>query len=549
MEQWRRIALLIIGLTESIIFSGIVFGWANLLYILQEEGVYSYLCVNNVAEATNLLSEELVREDKYIVSPLASHSLEAFKNSTQDLELLEELGNRKVTELTLKCAEQGNTFTLIYTVAATMYGLTSVFIGFSLDYFGLWATRISGSVMTFTGFFCLVFTTRDESWLLWPALNLIALGTNQLKLCSYQFINLWPTRRSTILFAYGAAFSISATVFTLLQYLYTSGISYRAITLPLAVLSVFTLPVTFLMPIMKVKEYVKTRSPEDIKAGPNPKTINEETTSLNPDKKSEVNGDMAVSVETHPNLGLDASKKIEIPLSSSLLSVSAALHVLWHFINFFMILFYSLSFNAWVYKSTPDSDQVAHYTQVMGICQLTGPLFTPLTGLFTDLRIKAAQKYPDPVKRLMLTIQAPAFSTAMATLCLTALMTCKMFVNKPAIYASMVLVAICRPLVHSSCVSYIRLRFPADHFNRLNGIFTTIVALVMFVQYPIFLWMFSSDKNYDTVGKVLLLSLILSLISPGHMMITKFAKRFAIEQLRVGVRKVVVALRSKVGDF
>lgn len=42
------------------------------------------------------------------------------------------------------CKEQAVQMTLIYTVAAVSYGLTSILIGFSLDIFGLWFTRIIG---------------------------------------------------------------------------------------------------------------------------------------------------------------------------------------------------------------------------------------------------------------------------------------------------------------------------------------------------------------------------------------------------------------------
>ena len=48
------------------------------------------------------------------------------------------------------CALQSNEFTLIYTVAATMYGMTSIFIGFSLDHLGLWATRLVGRYRKYT---------------------------------------------------------------------------------------------------------------------------------------------------------------------------------------------------------------------------------------------------------------------------------------------------------------------------------------------------------------------------------------------------------------
>ena len=55
-----------------------------------------------------------------------------------------------------------------------------------------------------------------------------------------------------------------------------------------------------------------------------------------------------------------------------------------------------------------------------------------------------------------------------------------------------------------TCIQVFRpvYRFPEEHFNRMNGIFTTAVAVAMFVQYPICVWMFSSDDNFLVVWNV-----------------------------------------------
>lgn len=43
------------GLLENIFFSGAIFGWSALFYILKQEGVYGHLCDQSlVSEVTNL---------------------------------------------------------------------------------------------------------------------------------------------------------------------------------------------------------------------------------------------------------------------------------------------------------------------------------------------------------------------------------------------------------------------------------------------------------------------------------------------------------------
>ena len=40
-------------------------------------------------------------------------------------------------------------------------------------------------------------------------------------------------------------------------------------------------------------------------------------------------------------------------------------------------------------------------------------------------------------------------------------------------------------------------RFPASHFNRLMGIYGTVTAVLMFLQYPHFIW---AQHMYYTVS-------------------------------------------------
>ena len=45
LSKNRRIIIFIIGLVESMLFCGAVFGWPQLVYILKNEGIYSHLCI------------------------------------------------------------------------------------------------------------------------------------------------------------------------------------------------------------------------------------------------------------------------------------------------------------------------------------------------------------------------------------------------------------------------------------------------------------------------------------------------------------------------
>lgn len=50
MQLWRKFAYVAIGFFESLIFSGLIFGWPSLVHVFQIEGVYSHLCNSGEVE-------------------------------------------------------------------------------------------------------------------------------------------------------------------------------------------------------------------------------------------------------------------------------------------------------------------------------------------------------------------------------------------------------------------------------------------------------------------------------------------------------------------
>ena len=58
---WKKRLILIVGLLENLLFSGTIFGWTALNYMLKSEGVYQYVCDenlhNNLETAYNATSE------------------------------------------------------------------------------------------------------------------------------------------------------------------------------------------------------------------------------------------------------------------------------------------------------------------------------------------------------------------------------------------------------------------------------------------------------------------------------------------------------------
>jgi len=68
------------------------------------------------------------------------------------------------------------------------------------------------------------------------------------------------------------------------------------------------------------------------------------------------------------------------------------------------------------------------------------------------------------------------------------------FYSKIAIYASLISLVVCRSGIFSTSTAFLRARFPAEHLNRLIGIYGTISALLVLLQYPFFKWCMENYK-------------------------------------------------------
>jgi len=173
--------------------------------------------------------------------------------------------------------------------------------------------------------------------------------------------------------------------------------SLKIIGLLLALLSCLTIPATLLMPHIKIYEHEYSKEPKDEGAGKVllSKLENESKVEIAPlgkvfdidplgkEKTNDANlfyftvtrvllcrcassiRDIIymyvyiLCVAEEDNKDTPVYNKLtegtkEVPLLKSLCTISAFLHTYWQFINFFLVLFYSASFNSWLYKITDD---------------------------------------------------------------------------------------------------------------------------------------------------------------------------------------------------
>lgn len=502
----RRVIIFVVGVVESMLFAGTVFGWPQLVHVLKVEGLYSDMCdgpsssPSSPSSSSTPSNSSLLRPSSLnVTSPLnvttlfgpESPPIQIFNNTrcnafnhTYDISKSQNIGVEQ-------CDPQDERFALIYTITVGCYSLTGIFVGYLLHHAGLRVTRISGGTMMALSFLFLGITTKESPNWLFPAMVLMALGGNQLRMAVLQLCDLFPERRSTALTLLSGTYAASAALFLVFQYTAAAGVARAHVCWALTFLCVITTMATFLMPVHHIP--VKDHDGQD---------------------------------EAQP-------KQKPQPLVQSLCSTSSNLHQYFFFVCLFAINVYQQTYNVWINLASCSVEEAGTYTEIFSYSNLITVFFGPLGGAFTDFMVRRAQRTaPDDLSRRVKEVQA-SFWPLLVTVVSTAVMYgCKFFLHPAAVYLSIICMVICRPCVIAVSTAFIRIRFPVDHFNRLMGIYGTVAAALMFLQYPHFIW---AQHMYYTANGFVLVMTVLCVIYPIHLLFTPLIRHAVM--VRDGVKE------------
>ncbi|KAJ8259242.1 hypothetical protein COCON_G00182540 [Conger conger] len=205
LRYWLTLAT---GLVECLFFTGVIYGWASVVFILKDSGYFSDQCV----DATG-------------------------PNGTQYMD----------------CSKQDELFSLVFTIAAFLQSGLSLLNGFFFDHFGTMASRLLAIILYTTGTLLIAFSHPEISNILFPGLACIAVGSDMLLLTNMQVGNLFDTHRSTVITLYSGAYSSSALIFLIIKVAFEKGISLQHAFFFLSAFSIIHLMRTFiLMPKMHI---------------------------------------------------------------------------------------------------------------------------------------------------------------------------------------------------------------------------------------------------------------------------------------------------------
>ncbi|XP_047494530.1 equilibrative nucleobase transporter 1-like isoform X2 [Penaeus chinensis] len=456
--RYRRWCIFLVGLLESLLFGGTIFGWAQLAYVLKEQGIFSHLCNTTVT-------------------------------------------SRASSEITFKgCAAQDETFALIYTVACTLYSTPGILLGYMLHHLGLAVTRISGGLMLVTGFLCLGQVSKEAPAWLYPAMILLSLGGNQLRMSGLQFGNLFPRYRSTAISVISGVFSASAGLFFFLQLAVDAGISLRHANWVLAGMASLTLPVTIIMPCHHIP-------------------YNDDGAKVN-------------------------RECVELPLRKSFLSLSSFTYQLWFFINLFSIVLFNTFFNSWISSISSTGDEAWVFSSLFSVSAFVSPFISPMPGFAMDLLKKSKLEGLSSTERRVQEMRSPALPSLVLTGTVAVMYSCLFFKTPAAVYLALVCLMLARPSVIAIGNSFVRARFPGDHFHRLIGIYGTIVSVLTILQYPHFLW---AQHDYYGAQGFMMAMVVVSCVQPFHLLSNTYLRKVVhMEQTTLSSDEITVPLSSDV---
>ncbi|XP_042901069.1 equilibrative nucleobase transporter 1 [Parasteatoda tepidariorum] len=522
MERSKKYFLLFWGLLETWVFSGTILGWSALHYMLKKEGVYGHLCTTIEVPAEN--------STLFDVSELVDAIYE-FPDVVPSVQV--------TLAHAVGCNAQDKILNLGYTIGIFCVGFSAFIWGFLIDRLGLRIIRLLLNGLISLGTILLSVTTKETSYLIFPALTLMCLAGVPLRLANMQIANLFPTRRSTVITLYSGAFTASASIFIFMKYGYDAGLSWEWVCYILVAYSACMLPITlFCLPVDRIRDdsekgrtlifkrvgdiaVITTGQDGKFNAIPaSPLTLKKTFEGLEPIPRK-----VLQSVEMEKEI-TTASLEEQLPFKVAVTSFSFSLHQYWFSWLLLATLNYSGSLHLWMERISSDFHVVSRYTQIYGLCQVSSLVLAPIAGIVMDRTLNSAAQEPDFDKRKLIKLRSGFWPMLFTTIAQAIVQICKFFENDDSVYISIAFTTILRSFHVAVASAYLRIRFPASHFNRLLGIMSTTAAVGSLLQFPLYVWESHSKEDVLQVNIFNLITLLLCFVHPLHLLFTPLQKRF-----------------------
>ncbi|XP_072042707.1 equilibrative nucleobase transporter 1-like [Amphiura filiformis] len=465
METAKKYVLTVLGFCEMLFFSGIIYGWAALVYVLKEEGFYSHLCQNQTMQPAD---EDIA---------------------------------------TISCVKQDAILNLIFTISSFALQGSLFLFGVLFDNLGTRFTRLLLHILLVAGFLTMLLSSPSLPQLLFPGMILLALGGGQFIPANIQIGNLFKNHHTTVISILSGAFDSSAAVFVFVKLGYDGGISLQtSFAIMIGITSLFFINTFLLMPVDHIRLYdlpIKGHGNQDGEINnPDDETIIRDNQE---DSRREAE---TLKNETFPTL------------KSCVTSPSFLLLILWYSILQLRTVYYVGTLNPYLIRLTNEDDkQVSHYTEVFSYLQLGSVFVAPFCGLLLD-----RNKFRKGVSRIVRGPYADLQDSVTGFVGTTTLFVLFSLINLIPIlemqYLTFVLQVITRTYLYALAMAILPIMFPSRYFGSLYGLLSTTGSVVLLLQFPLFLLtQHVFDDDPLVINAILLFACLLTLTLPIYLFV------------------------------
>lgn len=496
---------LITAVFESLCYGGLVAGWPALQYIFKEDGYFGGSCPLS-GENTTTNNGSFTTEDK-------------------------------------GCSEQDRMLGLVCVVAMTCMFFTSYVFGYIYDRWGTRVSRCLGTLLFNTGCFLIIFSTPESSFVLFPALILLAIGGDMFAVVSNtQLSNLFGSWRSSCITLLVGSCKGSSVVALMMKVAYEAGMTTKVIFVSINCLTaVVWFRTFFCMPKMHIPYPLpKTGYTSNLEkvieglvrmfkpASAKDKEVENNTTPLNLDSnKNELKLTPAISsdeeeIKTRATL-LNESVTFQPDNQDNIKPFSKCLKtpMYWNeimymsLINFRSIFFFS-SFLPWLNSSfVLENAQQASIINIFVLTQASAMLVSPFNGIIIDLLTK---RFSHRGSSSETSIGKALFLSKALAIILTLLfsvMVCVPFINLQ--YLSFFVLVMWRSFTYGGYLAFIASMYPREHFGKLLGFGNIMFGLAQLAQSPLLtLALGPFDGNFLPINILFCCLLFANLIYPTY---------------------------------
>ena len=482
---------------EILFFSGVLFGWPSLEYVLKKEGYFSSLCDN-----------------------------ETLFNSTL---------NRTNLGIEIGCKEQHSSFNLIFTLAIASVYTTAFPCGWLLDRYGTWIFRSIFTTAYTLGFILLTISSPNLSFLLYPAIILIAVSGANLLVSDFQLSCLVMPYKGSIMTLMTGLFSSSALLFFIIKQGYENGTDLSAMFFIMTCLTVFLWIRTFVLMPRKLLRFPFQDACIHIgykewKCFQKPKVFQH----VMPIHAVAIAGNKDVVktvVEACKNQPKQ-QKSFKSCIKSSIFWTSTYhLSVIGFNINFVFG-----TFQQWL-KSFADPKNISKLTNDFGIVIMFSAFSALLNGVIMDF-IRKKTKWIDKNPKVI-SLQASLVSMVI-TSTFGIMLSLMMIIFNP--YGMFVFLLFTLGFVYGGTYTFMSAYFPPEHFGKIFGLANFLRGCVGLLQYSLFQLSLSVDPTFRYINIGILIAVMLTLLHPLLMYfeIRKLKKEnVQVTNIDQGVRQTI----------